>query len=108
MLQQAYGEDCLSRTQCHEWYQCHKLGRTSVEDNPKSGQPSTSMDDDHVEIMLVVICQNHHLTVREVAEEVGICKSLCHLILTKKRKMRHVAAKFVPRLLTRHSLSMNF
>jgi len=66
------------------------------------------MDDDHVEIMLVVICQNHHLTVREVAEEVGICKSLCHLILTKKRKMRHVAAKFVPRLLTRHSLSMNF
>jgi len=20
MLQQAYGEDCLSRTQCHEWY----------------------------------------------------------------------------------------
>ena len=21
MLQQAYGVDCLSRTQCHEWYQ---------------------------------------------------------------------------------------
>jgi len=20
MLQQAYGEDCLSRTKCHEWY----------------------------------------------------------------------------------------
>ena len=34
------------------------------------------------------------------AEEVGICKSLCHLILTDKLKMRHVAAKFVPRLLT--------
>ena len=34
MLQQAYGEDCLSRTQCYEWYQRFKLGRTSIEDDP--------------------------------------------------------------------------
>ena len=27
MLQQAYGEDCLSRTQCYEWYQRFKSGR---------------------------------------------------------------------------------
>jgi len=42
---------------------------------PKSGRPSTSMDDDHVD---------RRLTVREVAAEVGICKSSCHLILTEK------------------------
>ena len=30
MFQQAYGEDCLSRTQCHEWYQRFKSGRTSI------------------------------------------------------------------------------
>ena len=52
MLQQAYGEDCLSRTQCHEWYQRFKSGRTSIEEDPKSGRPSTSMDDDHVEKVL--------------------------------------------------------
>jgi len=46
--------------------------------------------------------------VEKVAEELGICKSSCHLILTEKWKMRRVAAKFVPRLLTHHSLSMNF
>ena len=39
-------------------------------------------------------------TVREVSEEVGICKSSCHTILTEKLKMYRVAAKFVPRLLT--------
>jgi len=75
MLQQANGEDCLSCTQCHEWYQRFKSGRMSIEDDIKSGQPSTSMDDDHVEKVLAVICQNHHLTVHEVAEEIGICKS---------------------------------
>ena len=58
--------------------------RTSIEDDPKSGRPSTSMDDDHVEKVLVVIRQNRRLTVREVAEEAGICKSSCHLILTDK------------------------
>ena len=66
------------------------------------------MDDDHVEKMLAVIRQNRRLTVREAAAEVGICKSSCHLIITEKRKMRRVAAKFVPRLLTCHSLPMNF
>jgi hypothetical protein len=33
------------------------------------------MDDDHVEKALAVIRQNHCLTVREVAKEVGVCKS---------------------------------
>ena len=71
-----------------------------IEDDPKSGRPSKSMDDNHLEKVLVVICQNRRLIVREVAEVVGICKSLCHLILTDKLKMCRVAAKFVPRLLT--------
>jgi len=100
ILQQAYGEDCLSHTQCHKWYQRFRSGRTFIKDDPKSGWPFTSMDDDHVEKVLAVICQNHCLTVCEVAKEVGICKSSCHLILTDKLKMRRVAAKFVPRLLT--------
>ena len=72
----------------------------SIEDDPKSGGPSTSMDDNHVEKVLAVVRQNCRLTVREVAEEVGICKSSCNIILTDKLKMRRVAAKFVPRLLT--------
>jgi 5,10-methenyltetrahydromethanopterin hydrogenase len=40
-------------------------------------------------------------SVCEVSEEVGgITKSLCHTILTEKVEMHHVAAKFVPCLLT--------
>ena len=80
MLQQACGEDCLNSTQCHAWYQRFKSGRTSIEDDPKSGRPSTSVDDDHVEKVLAVIRQNRRLTVREVAEEVGIRKSSTSLI----------------------------
>ena len=68
MLQQSYGEDCLSHTQCHKWYQHFISDRTSIKDDPKSGRPSMSMDDDHVEKVLAVIHQNCCLTVREVAD----------------------------------------
>jgi len=82
MLQQAYGEDCLSRTQCYEWYQRFKSGRTSIEEDPKYGRPSSSTGDDHIEKVRSVIRENRRLTIREVSEEVGICKTLCHTILT--------------------------
>ena len=58
MLQQVYGEDCLSRTQCYEWYQRFKSGRTSIEDDPKSGRPSSSTGDDHIEKVRSVIREN--------------------------------------------------
>ena len=96
----AYGEDCLSCTQCYKWYQRFKSGRTSIEDDPKSGRPSSSTGDDHIEKVHSVIREDRRLTIREVSEEVGICKSSCHTILTEKLKMHRVAAKFVPRLLT--------
>jgi len=32
VLQQAYGEDCLSLAQCYEGYQRFKLGTRSIED----------------------------------------------------------------------------
>jgi len=66
------------------------------------------MYDYRVEKVLAVIRQNRRLSVREFAEEVGICKSSCHLILTEKWKMCRVAAKCVPRLLMSHASSMNF
>ena len=43
---------------------------------------------------------NRRLTVREVADEVGISIGFCHQIFTEKFQMRRVSAKFMPRLLT--------
>ncbi|MGR0295365.1 hypothetical protein ACUWCL_28355, partial [Klebsiella pneumoniae] len=44
MLQVAFGDECLSRSRCHEWYKRFKEGRTSCEDDSRSGRPSTSTD----------------------------------------------------------------
>jgi len=46
-----------------------------------------------------VIQGNHHLTVQEVADEVGINIESCHQIFTEKLQMRGISAKFVLHLL---------
>ena len=87
MLQQAYGEDCLSRAQCHEWDRRFKSDGKSIEKDPKFGRHSTLTENDHVEIVLAVIRQNRRLTVREVAEASrNLYKSSCRMILTGKKK----------------------
>lgn len=85
MLQLACGEDYLSCKQCHEWHQHFISARTSTEDNPKSRQPYKTMlmEDNHNQKVHAVIRENCHLTLHEVSEEAGSCKSSCHTILTK-------------------------
>jgi DNA-binding Lrp family transcriptional regulator len=61
---------------------------------------STSKTEDNVVKVREVIRSNRRLTVREVAEEVSISKTVCHEILTENLGMHRIAAKFVPRLLT--------
>jgi hypothetical protein len=82
VLKQADGEDC-SRIQCHEWHQRFKSGRTSIEDDPNTGRPSTSMD---------IIREIPALTVREVSEEVGNSKRSCHPISTQKLGMHRICS----------------
>ena len=99
LFNQAYGEDCMSSTQCYEWFKSFKESRILVSENPRPGRPSTSTNDDHVKRVRAVICGNRCLTVREVADEVGISIGSCHQIFTEKLQMLRVSAKFVPRLL---------
>jgi len=72
----------------------------SVGEDPRPGQPSTSTNNDHVERVCAVIRGNRRLTVREVADRVGISIGFCHEIFTDKLQMHRIGAKFVPLLLT--------
>jgi hypothetical protein len=100
MLKIAFGEEAMCRTQKYKWWKSFKEGRTSVDDDPRSGRPPTSKTEDNAAKVREVIRSNRRLTVREVAEEVRISKTVCHEILTENLGMHHIAAKFVPRLLT--------
>jgi transposase len=99
MLQNVFGDETMSRTTTYEWYRRFKDGRTSTEEHPLSGRPSTSTDDS-IERVRAVIPSNRWLTVREVTDVCGISAGSCHTILREELNMHRVAAKFVPRQLT--------
>jgi hypothetical protein len=49
MLQQAFGETALSRSKTFEWYSRFKNGRTSIDDDPYTGRPSTARTNETVD-----------------------------------------------------------
>jgi len=55
LLNQAYEEDCMNRTQCYEWFQSFKVGRMSVGEDPRPGRPSPSKNDDRVRVCVEIV-----------------------------------------------------
>ena len=99
-IQRVFGDDATCITQIKEWYNRLRDGRTSVESDARSGRPSTSRNDKLINQVRALVMQDRRVTVRVLAEEVGISTGSVHSILTDDLAMRRVSAKFVPKLLT--------
>ena len=50
-LTEAYGDATLSRTMVFKWLKAFKEGRENVEDDPRSGRPILSTNDQNVEVV---------------------------------------------------------
>ena len=72
MLQQVYGEETMSRTRAFEWHKRFKEGWEEVEDDPRSGRPSTSRTVDNIERVEQMVRADRRLAVRMIAEELSI------------------------------------
>ena len=99
-IQQAFGDDAMSITRIKEWYNRFKDGSTSVDSEPRHGRPSTSRNDNVINQVRTLVMQDRRITVRELADEVGVSIGSVHTILTADLGLRRVSAKFVPKLLT--------
>ena len=74
-------------------------GRTSLEDNERSGRLSTSTTPEKVEEIKRIVYQDRRITINEVADIIDASFGTVQAILASDLNMRRVAAKFVPRLL---------
>lgn len=98
-LQTVYGDDSLKKTAVYEWFSRFKDGQESLEDESRSGRPSTSRNEGMIERVKQLIRADRRMTIDELAQEVGISHGSIHAILSDDLKMKRVSAKFVPRLL---------
>jgi len=68
-LTEAYGDATLLRTMVFKWHKAFKEGRENVEDDPRSGRPNSSTNDQNVEVVPAVMAQDRRLSVRMIAQE---------------------------------------
>ncbi|KAG5307146.1 SETMR methyltransferase, partial [Acromyrmex insinuator] len=86
---EAFGDECMGKTQIKEWYK-FKNGRTSVDSDSRSGRPTTGKTSDNVERVRVAIEQVRRLTVRELEDDLAISKSTVYRILSEDLGMTRV------------------
>jgi len=60
-LTEAYGDATLSRTMVFKWHEAFKEGRENVEDDPRSGRPISSTNDENVEVVRAVMVKDRQL-----------------------------------------------
>ena len=81
------------------WYNRFKEGREDVNDDARPGGANTSTTDENIEALKKIISDNRRITIREVADDVGISFCSCQAIFTDVLVMKRSAAKIVPKLL---------
>jgi len=99
-LKTAFGEQAMGRSQTFQWFSRFKAGRTSTDDDERSHRPVSISTPEMIESVRQIIRQDRPCTIDEVSMLVAISHGTCHKILTEDLKMRRVASKFMPRLLS--------
>jgi len=100
MIQCVYGNVAMSHARCFKGHARFKRGRTSLEDDESSGRTSTSSAPKNVETIRRLVHEDRQRTIKDIAAIVNLPYGTEQTILTCDLNMHHVAAKFVPKLLT--------
>ena len=72
MLKTAFGEQAIGRSQPFQWFSQFKAGRTSTDDDERSGWPVSSSMPEMIEWVRQIIYEDHRRTIDEVSMLVGI------------------------------------
>jgi hypothetical protein len=94
-----YGEQFVVRA--------FKDGRESAEDEQLAGRHSTSRTENNVARVKTVLHRDRRLSVRLIAEEVGLPKTDVHRIITEDLHMRKICAKLASKNLSDEQKGMS-
>ena len=100
MLVQVYGREAVSRKCVYEWSKRFREGKETTEDEPCLGRPSKSRTPEIIEKVRQILAQDRRLTLRLIAEELGISKDMASTIVCDDLGKRKICSRFVPHKLT--------
>ncbi|GFR61715.1 histone-lysine N-methyltransferase SETMAR [Elysia marginata] len=96
---ETYGEGAMSR--CRVYQQCtwFREGRTSLDDEPKSGLPKTSTNEENTTRVEELIKCDRRMKIHKIASKLKIPKSKVHEIVHDTSGYRKVSARWVSKML---------
>ena len=99
-LVQVYSmKGALSYPGVRRWAQRFRVGRESVEDDPRAGAPVTAVVPKYSSAVKELVDSDLHITVKELAHIIGISTGSVDHILKSKLNLSKVCARWVPRCL---------
>ncbi|GFO19279.1 histone-lysine N-methyltransferase SETMAR [Plakobranchus ocellatus] len=98
-IAETYGKGAMSRSRVYQWCTWFGEGRTSLGDEPKSGGPKTSTNEENTTRVDELIRCDRRMKIREIALKLEIPKSTVHEIFHDTLGYQKVCARLVPKML---------
>ena len=99
-LTSVYGQSSPSSSTIKRWVKEFQRGRESLEDDPRSGRPTTSTSPENIEKVHKLVIENRRNSLYELEEATGISYGSIHNILHDELHMSKVCARWVPKMLS--------
>ena len=102
MFKLVYGDAAVTMKTVYKWFERFRNCCESVEDEERSGRPSTSKTPENVEIVNEMIRSNRRLTIRVVSEDLNISYGSVQNILNDLRNGQTVSSSVMTTLRVTH------
>ncbi|XP_055306592.1 histone-lysine N-methyltransferase SETMAR-like, partial [Sitodiplosis mosellana] len=99
-LDATLGDSAPSKTTVYSWVNEFARGRTSCEDEHRSGRPNELTTPENIKKVYKMVKDDRRLKVREIAEALHISTSVVFKILHEHLEMHKLSARWVPHLLS--------
>ena len=98
MIRHVYGNQAMSHARYVEWHARFKSSITSLDDDKRSGRPSTSSIPENVETIRRLVHKDRRRSIIDFAAIIDVLYGTVQTILASDFSMHRIATEFVPRL----------
>jgi hypothetical protein len=100
LVQTAYGNEALNRSNVYRWYPRFRDGRVLVENDERVGRPKSNRTEVNIAAVADLVKYDRRIALRMIEETLNIPKSVVLRILKEDLGTKKLCASFIPLPLT--------